>query len=516
MAYINFIEFYNSKDIALTERLSPQIDFYEVRGIQILPNNNYKYIQTTNSIDGIYLEDWKVFIVEVCSEKQTEITDCFLIENVFKDTNGKNQFTWSLKNIPYDFGFKMVYLKIEQQVGELFYSNLFQITKSDSEKTTRIDYKNNASDTMQSIQLKMWYWQTLKNQELKSYYEVSTKNTVTNVIKSQRYEKWITESISNSLFLKITDIFEYKYVYINLYRCNLFENIEIIEHSGKQNFARNTLKISFNRMDVFNPNEKEKIISLHPEIILKQVVVNGVSAIHVFELKNFTPDTLTFQASQDQITWGSKNLGSTSPQITSFNGVGTWYFRIIHPEAESNVVILGLGDQLVAVDDQYIVSKGSTTDFPVIINDKTVGDVVITDVTDVTNGSVSIVDNGTKIRYINDGTIPPSSSEYFTYTISNGITTDSAAVFVFVHNTKTFVVNPHYSYHKVLSCSFPFDKETELFFIGDGDIPTIGDTIYTDPSALHLFDGGNYYRAMLGGKSIKITPNGIVYDIQLC
>lgn len=63
MAVVNFIEFFPTLSEAMTERTSPQIDLYEVRGIQLLPNNTYPYIQTTNVSGGINLEDWTAYIV---------------------------------------------------------------------------------------------------------------------------------------------------------------------------------------------------------------------------------------------------------------------------------------------------------------------------------------------------------------------------------------------------------------------------------------------------------------------
>lgn len=430
MAIVNFIDFYSTVAEALTERTSPQIDFYEVRGIQLLPNNAYPYIQTTNVSGGIELEDWTAVIVNTWDDSETDVTAYFSVTNIFNDTDGFPQFDWSLTNVPYDFGAKMVYLKVDQLIGDTFYSNMFQLTDNKSEKTTRLDYRNTATATMQSIQLKMWFWQYLKNQEVTTYYETSTKNTVSNVIKSQLYERWITESISNSLYLKISNVFEQKFVYVNLTRSNLFDNIEVKEHSGKQNFAQNILKLAFNSTDTYNPLAVSPLPPVPdvPTITLSGVVPDGVNATYTFSYANFVPTYLVFDRSQDQITWTSNTLGVTTPQSVTFNGTGVWYFRISHPEAISNVIMLDLGSAVVAIDDYREILKGATINISVLANDTLVGTTTITGVTVPTNGTATSITGDTEVQYVHNDSVTTSDS--FGYTISNGLTSDSATVYL--------------------------------------------------------------------------------------
>jgi hypothetical protein len=518
MADINFIEFYGTLDEALTERTSPQINLYEVRGIHLLPNNIYPYIQTTNVSSGIELEDWSAYIVNTWDSSETDITSYFTIENVFTDDNGNAQFTWSLTNVPFDFGNKMVYLKVSQTIGETFYSNMFQFTENNSEKTIRIDYRSNGQDVMQSIQLKMWYWQTLKNQELSTYYETSTRNTVTNVVKSQTYEKWLTNSISNSLFLKISDVFEYKYVYINLLRCNLFENIEIKEHSGTQNYASNTLNISFNKSEVYNPLTANipVVDPLVPTITLNSIIVNGINAIYDFSYENFVPTYLVFEYSQDQVTWTSNTSGIISKKTIPFSGTGTWYFRINHPLAISNVITLDLGSEVIANNDKINIEKGGTIDINVLSNDITVGNTLITGVGLPINGTVTIIDGGTKLRYIHNDSM--TISDTFTYTISNGITTDTGTVTVAISTisepAKSFLTNGTGSLDKPSSCFL--DLTVTRYFTGLEIIPDVGDTVYVDESLTTVFNGNNRWYPIIFGGTIQINNLGEVLDLQPC
>lgn len=249
MENVNFIEF--STEPYFLERTSVYVDEYKVRGIQLLPNNENSYIQTTNVSGGIELEDWTVYVVQPCGT-ETDITSYFSVENIFFDDNGYNQFSWSLTNVPHDFDYDLVYLKVIQTVGETFYSNYFMLTDYESEYTCRIDYKNEYDYAMQSIQVRMAFKQELKNQEIDSYYETSTRNTVTNMVKSQRYENWVTDIISNDLLLKISDVFEYKYTYVDLYRCYLYEAIDVEEFEADENFKDNIIKLTFNKSDIFD------------------------------------------------------------------------------------------------------------------------------------------------------------------------------------------------------------------------------------------------------------------------
>lgn len=515
MAYVNFIELYDTIDEALTERTSPQIDFYAVRGIHLLPNNTYPYVQTTNNPQGIELEDWTAFIVNAWDGSETDVSSYFMVEDTFNDENGLPQFTWSLTNIPFDFGNRMVYLKVNQLVGDTFYSNLFQLTNNNSERTTRIDYKNSDNDLMQSIQLKMWYWQTLKNQDVKTYYEVSTKNTVTNVIKSQKYERWITEVISNSLYLKLTDVFEYKFIYVNLLRCNLFDNLEVSEHGGKQNFAQNVLKLAFKSSDVYDPTFVAPT-PLFPTITLSSVVTNGISAIYTFSYANFTPDFVTLETSQDQVTWSNDNKANTSPQSIPFTGTGTWYFRISTPNAISNIIQLDLGSDVVANNDSFNVVKGASIDINPLFNDVLVGTTTITNVTVPTNGTAVIINGGLGIRYTHNDSATTTDS--FDYTISNGITSDTATINATitedVYSSFELLFDPTVT--KEEACSLSFELTETVYISGAIANPSIGDIVYDDSSLVSPFVGENLWYQITGGKSIKINDFGVIVDIHIC
>ena len=483
------------------------------RGIQLLPNNPLPYVQTTLTSEETELEDWDAYIVELCSEIETDITDYFMVERSFQDTNGVAQIDWSLTDIPYDFGNKLVYLKVDQAFGETFYSNVFMLTSYNSDRTCRIDYKSRLSDTMQSIQVRMYFWQTQKKTEISSYYEVSTRNTVTSLVKSQKFERWITEVIPNDLMIKIDDAFENKYVYIDLVRANLFEANEIKEFQGTENWVQNILKIAFNTSDVYDPLYVAPVVSATPSITLNSVVTSGLNAIYDFTLTNFSPMYLTYQYSDDQVTWTNVNGSITNNQSIPFEETGTWYFRISHPEAISNIIELDLGSAISAVDDNTYVLTGGLVDVSVLLNDTLVGTTTITLVSTPTNGTATIIDSGTKVRYEHDGGV--STSDSFTYTISNGTTTDTATVNISIVEVTDFLMFD-YGGTKYQQACVVGGTALLRYHNGIGDYPSIGDKVLNSLLPTDVYIGYNKYYRMGNNKAIKIDYTGTVLDIKIC
>lgn len=515
MADVNFIDF--AMQPFFIERKSPYIGHYEVRGVQLLPNNEFPYIQTTNVNGGIELEDWTVYVVN-SKGIETDVTDYFVIEEIFADDNGYNQFTWSLTDVPFDFGYELVHLKAVQTLGDTFYSNYFMLTDYKSDKTCRIDYKSYNMETMQSIQLTISFKQALMPIEIETYYETSTKNTVINTVKQQSYENWFTSIISNDLLIKIIKLFTYKYTYIDLFRCNLFESIEQKEFTARENFNQNLIKITFNRNDVYNPLTAESpvIVPLVPTITLSSVILNGSLATYSFTLENFTPEYLTYQYSSDQVTWISTNYLVTSPQNIAFNEIGVWYFRIAHPQAVSNVIMIDINAEIDAVNDITQVVKGGTRDISVLFNDVLSGTTLVTAVGSPTNGSASIIEGGTKVRYVHNNS--ETSSDSFTYTISNGIDTDTATINISIVKSTAFLMTYQGSALTTDVCMYvPFSVAYNFYYKTTGLPPTIGDRIYQDQYLTSAKTATqDRWHKISNYQLLKLDTQGYVIEIGYC
>lgn len=474
-----------------------------------------KQAQLQEGVLGAYIETTASIAISKDIEG-VDITDSFLVDRIFHDTNGQSQFDWKITNVPHDFGNELVYLKAQQTIGETFYSNVFQLTNYDNEKTCRLDYKAQESSTMQSIQLQMYYWQQLKQTEINSYYQVSTRNTVTTLVKSQKYERWITDFIPNDLMIKIDDVFENKFVYVDLIRANLFEANEIKEFEAEEDFKENTIKLSFIKSEIYNPLYEDPEQNTNPLILLNSVTVNGINAIYHFIIENFSPKELIFQTSQDQQTWNSTNAGATNTQSITFSGTGTWYFRIIHPEAESNIVQLDLGSTVVANTDNVQVAKGESVDINALFNDVLVGNTTITSVTQPLNGTASIIDSGTKVRYVHNDSA--TSFDSLTYTISNGINSDTATINITITaaegDSTPFSISDTSSLSVKQACAFILG--TVKWHNGSDLNPMLNDFVFNDEGLTTPLNGDSRWFTISGGKIVKINSSGKVIDTYIC
>jgi len=227
-------------------------------GVQLLTNNPSKYIQVTDTPNGINLEDWTVKVISVCSgEELGDITDSFMVESLTNSTNGNPQFVWSLKNITQDFGWRLVYLQITQSLGETFYTQPFKITDINSEKTAQINYKYKRTDEIQSIGITAWFNEEDFLQDLTPYYEVSTQSWVTASIEQGKIEYWRTELMPKSALIQLKEILGLPFVYINNVRASLKESPEIPRKTSQENFASMDFTINFHPNDTYTQEDTQ-------------------------------------------------------------------------------------------------------------------------------------------------------------------------------------------------------------------------------------------------------------------
>lgn len=246
-----FINLFRTKEEAFYFKNSQINTQFIFKGVQLLPNNTAKYIQVTDTPDGIDLEDWTVNIVDLCKGTKTDVTDYFFVDSLTNSLDGAPQLFWSLTNVPFDFGYRLVYLEIEQAVGELFYSTPFLLTDYESEKVTQFHYKDSNEDVYQSIGLQTWFDEEDKKTELTTYYEVSTKNTVSQAIKTSRLELFRTELMPKSVLIALTYLLEIPVLYVNYIRCSLFEAIDLPKKTSQENFIEIEYILSPNYNDTF-------------------------------------------------------------------------------------------------------------------------------------------------------------------------------------------------------------------------------------------------------------------------
>lgn len=237
MAVAPFINIFRTKQEAFFFKNSQINTQYIFKGVQLLPNNTAKYIQRTATPDGIDLEDWQVNIVDLCKGTKTDVTDYFFVDSLTNSLDGSPQLFWSLTNVPFDFGYRLVYLEINQLIGETFYSTPFMLTDIESEKTSQFHYKESKENVFQSICLQSWFLDSDKKTELTTYYEVSTRNTVSKAIQTSDIEIFRTEMMPKNILILLTYLLESPLLYINNQRYSLFEAIDIPQKTSQENFS---------------------------------------------------------------------------------------------------------------------------------------------------------------------------------------------------------------------------------------------------------------------------------------
>ena len=251
MAVNPFINIFRSKEEAFYFRNSQINTQFIFKGVQLLPFNTEKYLQITATPFGISLEDWQVNVVDLCTEEKTDITPYFFVEYLTNDLDGAPQLYWSLFGVPIDFGYRLVYLEINQNIGETFYSSPFLLTEVEIEKTSQIHYKETKEDVFQSIGLQTWFLDEGKRTELTTYYEVSTKNTVSRALKTNYLHIFSTEMLPKSVIINLTYALESPVLYVNSVRSSLFEAIDIPDKEFQENFTSVDFSISQNLKDNF-------------------------------------------------------------------------------------------------------------------------------------------------------------------------------------------------------------------------------------------------------------------------
>ena len=222
------INLYTTKAEALYFKDSQRNSFYEFGGIQLLPNTTY-----TQKSTGINLRD--PYVISVL-----RVSDDSVITNLLYSTQeivGEvNTYYWSITPVK-DCYNNLIYLKFTY-LSTNYYTNPFYITEFDEGRMTDFRYKDLESNYYETIGLKTWFRQKSKQCELTTYYESSTKNTVTQAIKTKNLEIHESETMSMDDLIMITEILKSAYLYIGSKRYSLFEAVKIPELTQQENFGK--------------------------------------------------------------------------------------------------------------------------------------------------------------------------------------------------------------------------------------------------------------------------------------
>ena len=269
------INLYATKQEAFYFKDSYRNSFYEFGGIQLIPNTTYTQ-KTTINLANPYV----VSILKVADDSAISNTIYASSENVYAASNtvyaasdiiyatsNNNSISYSITgdNVIYaasdsvyaasdsvyasssifymsitptiDCYNDLIYLKFTYN-DTSYYTNPFYITAFDEDRTTKFTYKDLASNQYESIGLKTWFRQKSRQSELTTYYESSTRNTVTQAIKTHNLEMYESEFMSIDDLIMTAQILESPYLYIGSKRYSLFEAVKIPELTQQENFGK--------------------------------------------------------------------------------------------------------------------------------------------------------------------------------------------------------------------------------------------------------------------------------------
>jgi hypothetical protein len=258
------INLYAPKEEALYFKDSQRNQFYEFGGIQLIPNITYTqkssgielgngYLVYAYSVDdNSYLGSIPIINISEeinGSEYYANSTVIYVNSTTIQvDTNANSELYWSI-NSSLDFGNELIYLKFANNESS-YYTNPFYITALDEDRTTKFTYKDLASNQYQSVGLKTWFRQKSRQSELTTYYESSTKNTVTQAVKTQNLELYESEFMSMEDLIMTAEILESPYLQIGSRRYSLFEAVKIPELTQQEKFGKIKLTLAPNAYNV--------------------------------------------------------------------------------------------------------------------------------------------------------------------------------------------------------------------------------------------------------------------------
>lgn len=333
-----FIRIEHTLEAAMTYRNSGQEDpaTFRFDGVQLLPNNIYPYIQRTHNSEGIELENWQVWVMDLCGNILEDITDYFFVTRVFQDAAGLPQIEWELRNVPFDFSDRLIYLQILQGANDYMYTSPFKLTAYESDDTSRWDYKNASDDNYMSVQLRVFFRQPMGAINLTTYKALNTGRQTMQNVKKTPFEKWKTGLVDKFVFQLISDLFLCRFLYCDFQRTGLYDVYDTPEIEFDENFMEQTIMLARDPNDTYDPLYVAPTPPAPPipvrEIILDSVVsLNNNEVQFNFHYENFVPTFIFVEyASNPFGPWTQVNGSPDSPRTMNVpnNLSGDFYYRV--------------------------------------------------------------------------------------------------------------------------------------------------------------------------------------------
>lgn len=204
--------------------------------MQLLPQQYDPYV--------LYIGDQDEYTFLISIELVNIYGDVVMLSN----QDGEHDHYISLKNIQYNDDNPVV-LRITLAHGSTYeekvlYSDPLLISSKNACKTTRINFKCLETDTMQSIQVPIYYVQDKRSTELENYYNIGNKTSISYVTSNAKYKVYKSKFMSIDAINKLNDALILPFVYFNYKRVTLFEAIEVPDMQADERFGETIINVS--------------------------------------------------------------------------------------------------------------------------------------------------------------------------------------------------------------------------------------------------------------------------------
>lgn len=305
-------------------------------GVHLLPLNENPYIQRTYSTEGIELEDYSVFLKDLCGNELYRFNEEeFSVVNVFNDENGIPQIDWELRNVDFDAGEQLIYLEIQQlPAGETFYTSPFMLTNESAKYTSRWDYTYDKDDRVFSTGLRIWFKEYGNAETLTSYTPVAT-GTPISFSNNAEYEVWQSSLVFRDLLRLFYRMRQCTYVYCDYVRTMPYEAMEVPERVGGENFTEVEMSLVRFENDTYDPLyvqpvPPEPVPPLYNLVLDSVFSPDGNSVTYNFSWTGFDPTVFTLEYSVDNVVWQSLQFANASGANAPLPGAdnNNYYYRV--------------------------------------------------------------------------------------------------------------------------------------------------------------------------------------------
>lgn len=211
----NIIKLYkNDLQGALDSDDAPISSIYEVGFYKQLPNETF--VQTTNLDEDIFFSgSVKSELVTPCDVLVLDVTDKFDFIG-FVDDNGIKQITFEFGAVGINEYTNPLLLKLTDLVnGNVYYSNILNITDYNQKQTIRIDYKNGTDQYMQSVRIANGYFNDIDDEKQFSSYKTSEGLQVNYKETDSLYDVFAFDRMDNATYRRLSELFNSDVLFIN-------------------------------------------------------------------------------------------------------------------------------------------------------------------------------------------------------------------------------------------------------------------------------------------------------------